>query len=151
MKHHDDVDYSAKKKRNYVRKEVTKFTKVPPVHIMTKKNFWKLAGEMSYSSEYLNGRVVIPEGFVTDLASIPRIFTPLIPIAGRHRLAGILHDYMYATGGCYGLFSRETCDIVFLEAMEHLGVKWFRRKIMYLTVRMFGGSSFKSSHPYAGY
>ena len=78
--------------------------------------------------------IVVPSGFVTDLASIPRVFHPLIPVNGKHRAAAILHDYLYETQ----TMSRAKADSIFLEAMEACGVRWTQRVVMYSAVRIGG-------------
>lgn len=39
--------------------------------------------------------VVVPKGFVTDLASIPRVFWSLLRPDGEYAYSAIIHDYMY--------------------------------------------------------
>lgn len=39
--------------------------------------------------------VRVPSGFVTDFASIPRIFWSLLPPDGLYAYAAIIHDYLY--------------------------------------------------------
>lgn len=79
----------------------------------------------------------VPKGFVTDFASIPRIFLNILPKLDTHRRAAILHDYLYATEGI-GIYSRAKCDSIFLEAMKVLGVPFMKRWAMYLAVRSGG-------------
>lgn len=93
---------------------------------------WILAGELIYESD-LAGTIVVPEGFETDLASIPRIFTPLIPKNGKHRAAAIVHDWLCRMGAV----KRRTADRVFLEAMKHLDEARWRRWSMYSAVRVY--------------
>jgi hypothetical protein len=81
----------------------------------------------------------VPAGFVTDLASIPRVLWSLLPPHGRYAKAAIIHDWLYATG----IGGREYADDVFLEAMEVLGVSPWKRKTMYWAVRAFGASRYK--------
>ena len=78
-----------------------------------------------------------PKGFVTDLASIPRIFQILIPKAGKHRSPAVIHDLLYVKKGRLGLkkFTREEADELFLEAMEDVGVSYWKRYSMYWAVR----------------
>ncbi|WP_068634909.1 DUF1353 domain-containing protein [Thauera butanivorans] len=78
--------------------------------------------------------IVIPPGFLTDLASIPRIFHSLIPVNGRHRSAAILHDYLFVVQDR----PRDGVDALFLRAMEASGVRWTQRTAMYLAVRLAG-------------
>jgi hypothetical protein len=39
--------------------------------------------------------VNVPSGFVTDLASVPRLFWSVFPRTGRYAYAAIAHDYLY--------------------------------------------------------
>jgi len=82
----------------------------------------------------------VPAGFETDLASIPRAFRGIVPQVGRHIQAAITHDYIYS-GAVF--MRREDADLLFLDAMELLGVNWFRRHIMYRAVRTFGSLAWK--------
>jgi len=79
--------------------------------------------------------IVVPAGFQTDFASVPRIFWAMFPPWGRYSPAAVVHDYLYVVGGC----PRIHADRMFLEAMEILGVSWFNRHIMYRAVRLGGG------------
>lgn len=81
--------------------------------------------------------VVVPRGFVTDFASIPRLSQVLIP-KDVGRRAAIVHDWLYATKGLKGAFTRKRCDEIFLEAMEVLQVPALVRWTMYLAVRAGG-------------
>ena len=78
--------------------------------------------------------IVVPKGFVTDFATIPRILWPIFPPYGRHTKAAILHDYLYTSCTC----SRRQSDKIFREAMKKDGVGWLRRGIMWAAVRLFG-------------
>lgn len=82
----------------------------------------------------------VPKGFVTDLASIPRIFTPLFPVHGLQTRAAVVHDYLYAERGEVddGPFTRKQCDEIFLLGMEALGVGYLKRMAMYWAVRAGG-------------
>lgn len=106
--------------------------------------------------EYLDGRtyrlltafqydasgftVTVPAGFITDFASIPRPLWVLFPPTGRYGKAAVVHDYLYRTPG---LVSKAIADATFLEAMGVLGVPWLTRHLLYRSVSLFGGSSYK--------
>ena len=83
--------------------------------------------------------ITVPEGFVTDFASVPNFAAILAPKLGRYNRAAILHDYLYSTGE----FIKGIADMVFLVAMQELEVKRWRREIMYVTVRYFGGPAWR--------
>lgn len=78
--------------------------------------------------------VMAPRGFITDLASIPRIFRGFISQTGKSRYAAVIHDYLY----CDQATTRADADAIFLEALEASGVGWIQRKAMYAAVRAGG-------------
>ncbi|MCA1806455.1 MAG: DUF1353 domain-containing protein [Actinobacteria bacterium] len=80
--------------------------------------------------------ITVPMGFVSDYASIPRLARPLIPSWGRWAEAAVVHDYCYERL-CH-VMTRSEADKIFLIAMTELKVKWWRRVLMYLAVRIGG-------------
>lgn len=94
---------------------------------------WQLLASLSYF--HRSGLIItVPRGFITDLASIPRIFHSLIPQHGSHSPAAILHDYLYATQE----MSRKQADQMFCDVMKDTGVNIVRCYAMYLAVRIGG-------------
>jgi len=82
--------------------------------------------------------IIIPSGFVTDFASIPRFAWSIIGHpAGKYGKAAVVHDYLYRNK----IGSRKQADDVFLEAMDVLGVSKVKRYTMYYSVRAFGRGS----------
>lgn len=61
--------------------------------------------------------ITVPAGFVTDFASVPRIFWQFLPRDGRYTYPAIVHDYLYWLQDR----PRETADEIF-----RLGMKEFR-------------------------
>ena len=55
-------------------------------------DFWLLQRPLVYAG--LRDRWTIPAGFRTDLASVPRLLTWLVPKAGKHNRAAVVHDYL---------------------------------------------------------
>ena len=92
--------------------------------------------------------LTIPAGFVTDFASVPWPFWSFIRPWGKWGKAAVVHDWLYQTHRAeYGPYSaridRRFADDIFLEAMIILGVKPWRRKLMYWGVRLFGWLAWK--------
>ncbi len=81
----------------------------------------------------------VPAGFITDLASVPRIFRVLLPPDGRYAKAAIIHDYLYDNA----LRTKKEADRVFLEGMKVLGVPKWKRLVMYCAVRLFGRGGYR--------
>lgn len=101
-----------------------------------KSGFWETAGEFEYhvGEEGSDNKIKVPAGFLTDFASVPRIFWMIYPPDGQYTQAAVLHDYLYNIQDR----PRATADAIFLEAMKVLGVPLLRRRIIYRAVRIFG-------------
>lgn len=85
--------------------------------------------------------IVIPKGFSTDLASVPRLLWPAFPPWEQYGPAALLHDYLYSLPK----WDRRRCDGVFREVMQQLGVGSLSRNLIYLAVRFGGGSAKRSA------
>jgi len=90
---------------------------------------------------------VVPKGFMSDFATIPRIFWCIYPPLGAGRgknyaKACILHDYLYSKE-CDYLLTRKECDLVFKRCMKYCNVTWFTRNFFYVCVRIFAKSHFR--------
>ena len=58
-------------------------------------NVWELKKELVVPHPIDESRfIVVPNGFKTDLASIPRVFWALFPPFGKYIRASIVHDYL---------------------------------------------------------
>ena len=84
--------------------------------------------------------VIIPKGFLTDGASVPRLFWGLLPPWGSYGQAAVLHDYLieslsYDDHGVKIIIERKHADRIFSDAMKELGVGDLTRKTMYNAVR----------------
>lgn len=80
-------------------------------------------------------KVIVPAGFITDLATIPQIFQSIISKVGPYNGAAIVHDWGY----CVQFLTRKEVDDLFLEIMEKSGVGSFKRYTMYYFMRILGG------------
>lgn len=89
------------------------------------------------------GTVTVPEGFLTDGASVPRFFWNILQPFGEYFPAALLHDFLYSKGGAVYPFSRRQVDVLFLEAMYNIGVGWATRHTIYTAVRLFGRKPWK--------
>lgn len=85
--------------------------------------------------------VIVPAGFVTDLASIPRVFWSLLPTDGTYTFPAIVHDYLYWTQGQ----TRELADKVLLYGMEDMKVSPVVAQAIYLAVRTGGGGAWSNN------
>lgn len=83
---------------------------------------------------------VAKKGHIINGASIPRILWsiyPGSPYVGEYRRAAAIHDSLYIEqfGG-----DRKAVDKAFYKAMRTDNTDWFKAKVMYIAVRLFGGS-----------
>ena len=84
---------------------------------------------------------VVRQGFLTDFASVPRIFTWLLPRYGRYTRPAILHDYLCDLART-GAIDRADADGIFRRAMRELGVPFLKRWLMWAAVRAGGVKEF---------
>lgn len=86
----------------------------------------------------------VPQGFVTDLASIPQEAWSLgLRPEGRYAYAALIHDYLYWTQDPSR--SREEADKIFLFAMEDWKVPIAEREAFYRVLRLAGGSAWNKN------
>lgn len=120
------------------------------VHYDVRTKMWELLDEVYYEEE----GILVPKGFKTDLASIPR---PLWVILASFELsleAPILHDFLYRAAGkstpakrngVYQdwVFSRCEADRAFRREMGRRWINFPLRFIAYWGVRIFAGSTWR--------
>lgn len=90
--------------------------------------------------------VVVPKGYLTDGATVPRLFWGLVPPWGEYGQAAVLHDYLceYLTYQDYGAtisVTRKEADLIFKRSMEELNVGVLTCSTMYAAVRVYAGLS----------
>lgn len=85
------------------------------------------------------GRITITRGFLTDFDSVPRLPLAYWLLKNRAKMAPVVHDWLYFNGAIRGEpIERATADRVFLDAMREEGVRWWRRRLIWLGVRAGG-------------
>ncbi len=100
-----------------------------PMYFLTKPISWTPnKGQESYEE------VLVPTGFVTDFASIPKNFWTLLRPDGEYTYAAIIHDYLYWEQPR----SREEADQIFKMAMQDFGISAVEVELIYGAVRFVG-------------
>jgi hypothetical protein len=94
---------------------------------------WSLVDDLVYQGRW--ERFVIPAGFRTDFATVPRVVTWLIPRFGVYTLAAILHDWLCTEGIRSGAVTSREADGIFRRVMREAGVPVLRRWLMWAGVR----------------
>ena len=103
---------------------------------------WLLVEDLSYELPDGQGSIVVPAGFLTDFASIPRPLWSLVgDPGGPWAPAAVVHDYLYRTG----LMPRAEADAIFYEAMAAEGIRTTKRWLMWLAVRVGGWAAYRKA------
>jgi hypothetical protein len=102
---------------------------VPPL-ILFPDGHWVVDKDFEYFVPGLGIQVVVPAGFVTDLASIPPPLNLFFTKNRSYEFAAIIHDYLY--------WKQEMCkgdaDRIFEMAMLNFGMSRKEAKFMYWAV-----------------
>lgn len=101
------------------------------------KQLYRLLRPFVYSSD-IAGTIAVPEGFVTDLGSVPRLPFVYAMFGDDFQWAATIHDYLYSTAK----ESRAVADAVLQEAAIALGYPRWKALAVYLAVRAFGASRY---------
>ena len=114
------------------------------------RSLWALQRPLEYQTgpdpEEL---ILVPAGFVTDLASVPRIVWSFYPPDGPWAKAAVVHDFLYFTKGTgewhgrVGItrdtpYSRKDADDILKEAMADRRVGKWEQLVIWLSVRLGG-------------
>ncbi len=114
---------------------MSQFTRPCRVEIIGPMLFSVLEPFDYHIGRYPSDRVIsVPEGFITDFASIPKIFWSILSPIDEYAKAAVLHDFMYAAAP----YNRLRCEEIFLEAMTVLKVPEWKKKCIYRAVYLFG-------------
>lgn len=87
------------------------------------------------------GIITVIKDFVSDGASVPRIFWNLLSPFGKYFKAALIHDWLYSENNT--IYTRKESDLIFKEAMFNSGIGWVKRGTIYNAVRLGGWRSFK--------
>lgn len=92
--------------------------------------------------------IIIPAGYKTDFASVPRLLRGIVQPGGNHNLATLVHDWLYDTQ--YSITGKKDwkkdrlfADNEMLYWLEKCGVSWIKRQTMYYAVRVGGKNWWK--------
>ena len=145
---------------------MSSFTKPLCVKVLDNGKHYEVLEDFTYYRTSNKQHIFkVEKGFITDFASIPRIFWSIYPPFGRYTKSAVLHDRL-----CVAFLNNETwydvmdmqvdskedkeellkqlpelqlrvtrkfADKMFLESMEAVGVERKTRIILYLSVRIY--------------
>jgi hypothetical protein len=105
---------------------------IEPMYFLIKPTDWKSGPKLSKLPP-----VIVPAGFVTDFASIPKVFWSALKPDGEYAHAAVFHDYLYWTQSG----SKEDADLTLKYAMEDLELGKLTVDAIYMAVHLAGQSS----------
>ena len=114
------------------RSDITMEYKLPKLQPLPLRG-WFQARRWLLLEDWQYRGIVIPKGFITDGASVPRILYWLFEPTGILFIPAILHDYFYATKSV----SRADADRIFRENVIKEGC-WLAGWLAWIGVRLFG-------------
>lgn len=104
---------------------------------------WQLLSLLAYVSDVADTTFVVPAGFITDFASVPRVPIAFLLAGDTAHEAAVIHDWIYTTHEV----DRQMADAVFREACLVDDVPWWRAWLMWSAVRIGGSSPWDSAGP----
>lgn len=113
---------------------------------------WRVLTSFSYKIDE-ERHVSVPAGYLTDGASVPRLFWNMIPPWGAYGQAAVVHDVVCESlqvteCGKLVYISRAECDKILNLAMKTLGVPVLQRWMIYSAVCAYR-VAFRVSNPSA--
>jgi hypothetical protein len=121
------------------------------------KGIFLLHDDLRFRSDIAGGDIVVPAGFLSDLASIPAAAWSVFmaPDNPHIALGAWIHDLLYSTvGKIVGAdgkavtLTRQQCDSVLCyEAMPDLDATKLQQDVVYEALRLGGESSFTTAPP----
>lgn len=108
-----------------------------------KQDRYVLQAPLVFYAEFVT--ITVPEGFITDLASVPRVPVVYLLWGNRAHREAVLHDYLYKIDAVPNL-TRDRCDWLFKQAMISRGNSWWIAECMYLGARAAGWLYYKQNY-----
>ena len=107
-----------------------------PIYFLLKPITWKPnPGQEAFQA------VTVPVGFVTDFASIPRMFWSALRPDGNYTYPAIVHDFLYWTQ----TRPKDEADTIFKFGMEDFDIGTVISTAIYQAVYRFGSNAWKEN------
>lgn len=107
-----------------------------------KKDHHRLLAPYGFYSDLLGGHVIVPQDFITDFASVPRIVGAWLLYGGKGKRAAVIHDWLYSTQ----MHERDVADAVFREALQASSYAGWEVAGMHAGVRLGGWVAWNKSN-----
>jgi hypothetical protein len=123
---------------------VSRFVSELSVTPMPDGEQWRVNQDFGYVTDVYSASpllIIVPKDFLTDFASVPKLFQNIYTPWNRYGPAAIVHDWLYTSQTT----TRGDADNVLKEAMRVLCVEDRQIEDIYNAVRMFGKNSWDSN------
>lgn len=112
------------------------------------RQLFQLLNQVAYQSDLLRGIVLVPAGYITDFASVPKLPMTWLLAGGTAYEAAVVHDWLYTTHAFEGKpIERSKADAVFREAIKASEDTKAPAWLMWLAVRAGGGGAWAAAGP----
>jgi hypothetical protein len=113
------------------------------IEAVPREDAYLLTSRLSYITS-LGDKIIVPKGFKTNFASVPRLAKFYIDDDDwQIRAPSVVHDYLYSAESAELGFTRKQADEVLLEAMMGLGMRKTKALLIYFVLRLFGGPNYE--------
>ena len=89
--------------------------------------------------------VIVPQGFISDGFSLPKLFKPLHNPLGKGVEIAVVHDFLYSKQSP-STITRAEADLFFKEGMACMGMKPWKYNLFYTAVWAFGWLRYKKRY-----
>lgn len=107
-------------------------------------DYWRLLKSLTYDVGFKGSsqKVIVPQGYLTDGASIPKGLWWIAAPQGKHGAAAAVHDWLCEylriyDNGVYRSITRKEADKIFKEALINSGLSWWLAHVMYWGVTAY--------------
>ena len=104
--------------------------------------YFMLLQDLVYESEEYGLKIRVPEGFVSDGPSVPRVPFLFFLFGNKGKRAAVIHDWLYRNE----LAPRDIADGIFREALLGSNKGFYTAYGMWLGVRGFGWMHYGNKH-----
>lgn len=112
------------------------------------RQLFRLINPVAYESDLLKAVVVVPTGYITDFASVPKMLFTYLIAGGTAYEAAVIHDWLYTVHAINGKpVSRALADQVLKEAIAASEDTNAPAWLMWAGVRLGGGSAWGNDGP----
>jgi hypothetical protein len=117
-----------------------------PLRAEKSGDYWTILQPLVYMSDLARNTFVVPEGFVTDFASVPRLPLMFLLAGNEAHEAAVVHDWLYSKQDV----PRSQADAIFKEAMGASGEPGWRSWFMWAGVRAGGWMAWNNKQTQIG-